>query len=341
MNFSKMALGLAFFGILFLPAARSEDESARTLVPPPGWPCGMPDGIPQPERGAKIFEATLKIEATYDVGRTPYGLRKVRVIGGGSVAGEKLRGEVLPGGLDFELAFPNGAMEIEQLLAIRTEDGKVIFARNEGVAAAASDVRMVPDFEAPNAGDQRWLNAGRYVARRVVSADGKTVTLAVYDLSGVSADAAGRVDVIKPPGLPDQPRSPRKMAPGEKSGERLITETVTLGPAQTVGDTKGGGRNIIPITGGTLRGKITGRVLFGGADYQKLGNPFTLDARYLWQTDDGEVVIVRNGGPIDSLAPSFEARADGPLAWLNQGTYRSSGPKIGNGSVELEFFESR
>ena len=29
-------------------------------------------------------------------------------------------------------------------------------------------------------------------------------------------------------------------------------------------------------------------VLPGGADYQNLANPPTIDARYLWQTSDGE-----------------------------------------------------
>jgi hypothetical protein len=33
----------------------------------------------------------------------------------------------------------------------------------------------------------------------------------------------------------------------------------------------------------------------GGADYRNLANPMTIDARYLWQTSDGEVIIVRNG----------------------------------------------
>jgi hypothetical protein len=48
----------------------------------------------------------------------------------------------------------------------------------------------------------------------------------------------------------------------------VITEMVTLAPSQSVGATKRGNRNIIPITGGEISGRITGKVLFGGADYQ-------------------------------------------------------------------------
>jgi hypothetical protein len=147
--------------------------------------------------------------------------------------------------------------------------------------------------------------------------------------------------VTKPADVLDQPWNFRKAAAGEQRGEQFITENVTLGPSQSVGATKNGARNIIPVTGGTLSGKIKGKVLCGGADYQKLANPVTLDARYLWQTDDGDVIIVRNGGPVNSLAPRFEVRVDSKYAWLNQGTYLSSGPNMGAGGVSLNFYESR
>jgi hypothetical protein len=123
-------------------------------------------------------------------------------------------------------------------------------------------------------------------------------------------------------------------------GEMLIQENVTLAPSQSVGASKRGNRNIIPITGGTLSGRITGRVLMGGADYQNLNPPATIDARYLWQAADGEIIIVRNGGSFGSLVPSFEARIDGPYAFLNDGRYLSSNPAVGQGGVALTFYAS-
>ncbi len=89
-----------------------------------------------------------------------------------------------------------------------------------------------------------------------------------------------------------------------------------------------------------MTGKIPGKVLAGGADYQKLANPVTLDARYLWQTDEGDVIIVRNAGPVASLVPTFEVRVDSKYAFLNQGTYLSTGPAMGAGGVKLIFNES-
>ena len=78
----------------------------------------------------------------------------------------------------------------------------------------------------------------------------------------------------------------------------------------------------------------------GGADYQILTPPATIDAHYLWQTDDGEIIVVRNGGGFGALVPTFEARVDGPYAYLNEGSYLSSNPGRGEGGVALTFHES-
>jgi hypothetical protein len=198
------------------------------------------------------------------------------------------------------------------------------------------------DFEAPTASDIAWLNTGTYVGRRVLNAAARTMTLRVYDVSGTKpASVSARVvRISKPAGVPPQPYDYRKAAPSEKRGAPLITETVTLSPSQSVGPSKRGPRNIIPITGGELTGRITGKVLPGGADYQNLSPPATIDARYLWQTTDGEIIIVRNGGAFGSLVPTFEVRVDSHYAWLNTGTYLSSNPEMRPGGVGLTFFDS-
>jgi hypothetical protein len=198
------------------------------------------------------------------------------------------------------------------------------------------------DFEAPNASEAAWLNSGTYVARRVLNTAARTMTLRVYDVSGVKppTGAGGVVRITKPAGVPPQPWDYRKAASTEKRGSQLITETVTLSPSQSVGASKRGPRNIIPITGGELAGRITGKILPGGADYQNLTPPATIDARYLWQTADGEIIIVRNGGSFGLLAPTFEVRVDSPYAWLNTGVFLSSNPSMRPGGVGLTFYDS-
>lgn len=303
----------------------------------------MAEGIPRPESGILVFEADLAIENDYDLGLTPYGARRVVVINGGSVKGAKLEGSILPGGLDSQLTLGNGVIEIEQLLILKTSDGRYVYMRNAGTGADAKDVRTVFDFEAPTSGAVAWLNTGKYVGRRVVDSVAKTMKIAVYDVSelAVQADAAHIVRVAKPADRPPQPWEYRHASPNEQAGEPIVTELVTLGAGQQIGASKRGNRNVIPITGGTLSGRITGKVLFGGADYQNFSNAPTIDARYLWKTDDGDVIIVRNTGPFGSLIPTFEVRTDSKYAWLNRGTYKSSNPGMGAGGVTITMYESK
>jgi hypothetical protein len=350
---ASMLMMLVCVGGLSLRQSRSQGGAAQAkaayggaakiLIPHRSWPCGMAAGIPVPERGVPVLEADMKLDQAYSIGKTPYGQREVFVVQGGTVSGQKINGSVMAGGLDFQLSFSSGGMEIEQIFVLKTGDGKYIYLRNAGTAADRSDVRMAPDFEAPNASEYSWLNTGKYAGRRIVDPAAKTMKISIYDVSGVATtpDATNSVRVTKPTEVQDQPWDYRKATAEETRGDQLIRENVTLGASQSVGAAKKGNRNIIPITGGTLSGKITGKVLSGGADYQNLSNPPTIDARYLWQTDDGEVIIVRNGGSMGLLAPAFEVRLDSKYAYLNKGVYLSSNPGMGVGGVGLTFYESK
>jgi hypothetical protein len=323
-------------------AGARQAATLRVVVPHESWNCGMPGGIPSPEAGALVFTAEMPLERVADVGKTQYGRRQVAVAREGTLTGSKLSGTVMTGTLDFELTLENGVVETELVMVMKTTDGKYVFARSAGTGPDAKDVRVAMDFEAPNASEAAWLNTGTFVARRVIDAAAKTLTVRVYDVSAVkpSTIPTDAIRITKPAGVPAQPWDYRRAAAGEKQGAQLITERVALSPSQSVGASKRGNRNIIPITGGELSGRITGKVLPGGADYQNLSNPATIDAHYLWQTTDGEIIVVRNGGTFGSLVPTFEVRADSPYAWLNSGLYLSSNPGPSNGGVALTFYES-
>jgi hypothetical protein len=316
--------------------------SSAVLVPHATWDCGMPEGIPSPEAGSLVFELELPLERAVAIGRTPYGERRIAVGLEGTVEGSRLSGAVAAGALDLELTLANGAVEIEQALVLQAADGSFIYARNAGTGASAGDVRVVMDFEAPNESAHAWLNTGKFVARRELRAAQMSLRLRVYDVSSVAVGSANdtRIAIAKPAGVAGQPWGYRAKDASEQQGETLITENVTLAPSQRVGPSKRGNRNIIPITGGTVSGRITGKVLMGGADYQILTPPASIDAHYLWETDDGELIIVRNGGGFGGLVPTFETRVDGPYAYLNTGSYLSSPPGMGQGGVALTFYES-
>ena len=331
-----------FILMLILSLCSSCSDTVKTLIPHRSWTCGMPDGIPVPEKGVEVFEVRMQLDQIYDIGNTPYGQRQVLVVRDGKVTGTRIQGSILPGGLDFQLILPNNIIEIEQLLVIRTNDGKYIYLRNAGTGINENDVRLVMDFEAPNDSFFAWLNTGKFVSRRIVDLSAKILKITVYDVSDFEDrnNAENSVRISKPTDIPYQPWDYRKTTPSEKPEEQIISETVTLGASISIGISKRGIRNIIPITGGDLIGNITGKILAGGADYQNFSNPATLDARYLWQADNGEVIIVRNAGTFGALVPTFEARIDGRYAWLNRGKYLSSNPEMIDGGVSLTMYKS-
>ena len=126
-----------------------------------------------------------------------------------------------------------------------------------------------------------------------------------------------------------------------RKGTSVFTESVTLGASLSVGASKRGTRNIIPITGGTVTGRLTGTILSGGADYQLIGSTTKLDAKYTLSSNDGEFVLVRNCGPFGALIPQFETRAAGAYAFLNANTFVSSDPGSASGGVSITFYERK
>ncbi len=297
----------------------------------------MPDGIPPPTRGNLVFRATLQLGDIHDVGTTQYGRRRVLDIKGGTLAGDRIQGTFLTGGFDFELTLSNGSTELEQIDMLRASDGSYIYLRSCGVAPAGeSVVRVVPDFEVANTSSLSWLNTGKFAGTRTVDATLRTVELVVYDISQV-ATGEPRIQLRDPAGVPQQPWE-CATATGTR-GASVFTESVTLGSSLSVGASKRGTRNVIPITGGTTSGRLVGSVLPGGGDYQLIGSTAKLDARYVLASNDGEFVVVRNCGPMGALVPLFETRADGPYAFLNTNTYLSSDPGSAAGGVSITFYQ--
>ncbi|WP_433931828.1 DUF3237 domain-containing protein [Sorangium cellulosum] len=315
-----------------------------TIVPDPSWTCGMPDGIPLPTLGKPVFRATLELGETHDVGTTQFGHRRLLDVKGGTLTGDKIQATFLTGGMDLELTLSNGSVELEEINILRASDGTLIYLRSCGVAAAGDGVvRVVPDFEVAQSSSLAWLNTGKFAGTRVVDAAAGTIQLDIYDIADVAA-AEPKIQLKDPEGVPNQTWE-CSTATGAR-GSSVFTESVTLGGSISVGASKRGTRNIIPITGGTVTGGmllsgLSGSVLPGGADYQLIGATTVLDARYALSSNDGEVIVVRNCGPFGALIPVFETRADGPYAILNTKQYVSSDPGGAAGGVSLTFYERR
>ena len=321
------------------PGASPEDPSVATLMPDPSWDCGMPAGLPVPERGALVFELSAQLGEVRDVGRTPSGERALLGLSGGALEGPRIGGQLLEGGLDWQLTLADGVVEVEQVALLETDDGEHIYMRTCGVAPTAdAPVRVVLDLEVRSAGPHGWLDDSILVGTREVDAQAGVLTMAVYDVTGVDLGAPeDAIEIAKPAGIPAQPWD-CTVASGSQ-GAVAFTENVRIGGSIRVGQGKRGNRNAIPITGGSTSGRVQGSVLPGGADFQLLDNGFELDARYTLLTDDGELILVRNCGPGSALVPRFETRADGPYAWLNEDAWLSSSPGISIGAVNITIYE--
>ena len=136
----------------------------------------------------------------------------------------------------------------------------------------------------------------------------------------------------------------------------VCTLTVELGQIREMGGGRGGNRRIIPITGGSVSGGMTGKLLNLGADWQLVyqdGTAF-LDTRYAFETDDGALIEVVNlgfrHGPPEVLArlaagesvdpTEYTMRTSARLEtgdarydWVNRTVFVSSGTRSVNGVV--------
>lgn len=84
---------------------------------------------------------------------------------------------------------------------------------------------------------------------------------------------------------------------------------VDVGAIEDLGVTPEGRRRLVAIRGGRVRGRLSGRILAGGADYQLIrpDGVLELEARYVIETDDGARVYVVNTG-IRHAAPDVAVR---------------------------------
>ena len=85
-----------------------------------------------------ILELDVEISEPMVVGQTHKGYLKVIPIAGGAFCGQELRGEIIPGGADWNTVMGDGPEDlrgIRQVFAkytIRTQDGAYISVENEG-----------------------------------------------------------------------------------------------------------------------------------------------------------------------------------------------------------------
>jgi Protein of unknown function (DUF3237) len=88
-----------------------------------------------------LFDMIVDLNPGLKIGDGGFGRRVLFGSGGGSFAGPRLRGEVLPGGGDWALFRPDGAMTLDVRLTLRTGDGALIHMTYGGRYVVPAGVR--------------------------------------------------------------------------------------------------------------------------------------------------------------------------------------------------------
>jgi hypothetical protein len=126
-------------------------------------------------RTRPLMSLRLRTAPTQDVGAGPHGTRVTFPVTGGTFDGDRLRGNVLPGGGDWTIKRSDGVVELDLRITLETDDGALIHMTFEGLrddgAPGGTYFRTVPRFEAA-AAKYAFLNRLLAVGAAEIGADG-------------------------------------------------------------------------------------------------------------------------------------------------------------------------
>src|SRR6201985_233232 len=91
-------------------------------------------------RTRPLFVMRLDVRKLQIVGATPGPFRRIGVVPGGVFEGERLSGEILEGGSDWQSVRPDGATTLDVRLVLKTKDDALIGMTYRGVRHGTPDV---------------------------------------------------------------------------------------------------------------------------------------------------------------------------------------------------------
>ena len=91
-------------------------------------------------RTRPLFTAKLNVRPMLVIGETPTTLRRIGLVSGGYFEGERLSGEVLDGGSDWQSVRRDGSTLLDVRLTLKTADGALICMTYKGVRRGPADV---------------------------------------------------------------------------------------------------------------------------------------------------------------------------------------------------------
>jgi hypothetical protein len=87
-----------------------------------------------------MMKLAVDVGEVVSMGMAPLGERRVVGILGGTFEGAALRGEVLPGGADWQIARKDGVLDIDARYVLKEENGGLVRVVSQGYRHGSSEV---------------------------------------------------------------------------------------------------------------------------------------------------------------------------------------------------------
>ncbi|QYH35080.1 DUF3237 domain-containing protein [Salinibacterium sp. M195] len=135
------------------------------------------------------FDVTVQVGGVADYGVTRAGHRRVIDIVGGQITGS-FDAKILPGGADWQLVRPDGAIDIDGRYSAQTSEGELIYIEVSGVRSGSPDV-----LEALLHGDE--IDPTQYYFRTTLRIETSSPRLAHLQHSLFVASCVREADTVR------------------------------------------------------------------------------------------------------------------------------------------------
>ncbi len=153
--------------------------------------------FPTPPALQPMTRIRCEVGALVTLGPGPYGERRYVPLGGGTVAGPELNGTLVEGGVDWQVARADGALDIGAHYVIRTDDGALIEVQSNGLRhgppevmqrlargdAVGRDEYFFRTLVRFTTGAPQWLHLNKTMAIAVGQREARLVLLDLYRLT--------------------------------------------------------------------------------------------------------------------------------------------------------------
>lgn len=150
--------------------------------------------MPAPPTLIPMTQVRCEVGALVTLGPAQHGERRYVPLGGGTVRGPELNGTLVEGGVDWQVARSDGALEIAAHYVIRTDDGALVEVQSDGLRHGPAEVmarlargeavgrdeyffRTVVRF---TTGAPQWLHLNKVLAIAVGQREARAVLLDFY-----------------------------------------------------------------------------------------------------------------------------------------------------------------